>query len=82
MQKIFVKQLNIINPKIILTLGDSATKSILDIKYKNFSEVVVKEFYHDNIIIIPIYHPSPISPKSYNGNLEIFENLKKYIGGI
>jgi len=81
-KKYLLKQLNIINPKIILTLGDSATKSILDIKYKNFSEVVGKEFYLDNIIIIPIYHPSPISPKSYNGNLEIFENLKKYVGEI
>jgi uracil-DNA glycosylase len=66
----------------MLTLGDSATKSILDIKYKNFSEVVGKEFYLDNIVIIPIYHPSPISPKSYNGNVEIFENIKKYIGEI
>ena len=81
-KKFLLQQLNIINPKIVLALGDSATKSILDIKYKNYSEVVGKEFYLDNIIVIPIYHPSPISPKSYDGNLEIFENLKKYVGEI
>ena len=35
-----MKLLEIIKPKIVLALGDSATKSILDIKYKKFSEVV------------------------------------------
>ena len=74
-----LKQLEIINPKIVLTLGDSATKAILDIKYKNFNEVVGKKFIINNIKIIPIYHPSPISPKSYIGNIEIFERLLKYL---
>ena len=47
-----------------------------------FSEIVGKKYCINNIVIIPIYHPSPISPKSYNGNVEIFENIKKYIGEI
>ena len=71
-----LKQLKVINPKIVLALGDSATKSLLEIKYKNFSEVVGKEFYINNIRVIPIYHPSPISPKCYKGNIDIFNNLK------
>ena len=71
-----IKQLDIINPKLILTLGDSATKSILNIKYKKFSEVVGKKYKLDKYTVIPIYHPSPISPKSYNGNIEIFKQLK------
>jgi len=25
---------------------------------------------------LPIYHPSPISPKSYKGNVTIFEKLR------
>lgn len=74
-----IKQIEEIKPKIILALGDSATKSILDIKYKNFNEVVGKTFYLNDIKIIPIYHPSPISPKSYTGNIPIFEELKKTI---
>ena len=73
--------MEILNHKIILTLGDMATKSILDIKYSKFSDVVgkcyEKEVNSTLIKIIPIYHPSPISPKSYKGNLPIFKKLKE-----
>ena len=72
-----LKQLKIIKPKIVLSLGDAATKTILDIKYKKFSDVVGKEYKLDGITIIPIYHPSPISPNSYKGNIEIFNELKR-----
>lgn len=81
-KKYLLQQLSVINPKVVLALGDSATKAILDIKYNKFSEIVGKKYCINNIVIIPIYHPSPISPKSYNGNVEIFENIKKYIGEI
>ena len=74
-----LKQLEIINPKIILTLGDSSTKALLDIKYNKFSEVVDNQYNLNNYIVIPIYHPSPISPKSYIGNIEIFNNLKEIL---
>ena len=33
----------------------------------------------NGITIIPIYHPSPISPKSYTGNIDIFNNLQEII---
>ena len=69
------RQLDIIKPKVILALGDSATKSILDIKYNKFSDVVGKRFIIGNYIVIPIYHPSPISPMCYKGNIEIFKSL-------
>lgn len=69
-------QLDIIKPKVILILGDAATKTLLDIKYNKFSEVVGKEYEYNGIKVIPIYHPSPISPKSYKGNIEIFKNIK------
>ena len=71
-----IKQLEIIKPKIVLSLGDAATRTILDIKYKKFSDVVGKEFDVNGIKVIPIYHPSPISPMSYKGNIDIFKNLK------
>ncbi len=74
-----IKQLQTINPKIVLALGDAATKTILDIKYKKFSEVVGKQYKLDDMIIIPIYHPSPISPKSYTGNVNIFDDIKKLL---
>lgn len=71
-----ISQLKIINPKIVLVLGDAALKTILDIKYSKFSDVVGKVYMLDGIKILPIYHPSPISPKSYAGNIDIFERLK------
>ena len=78
--KVFLmKQLEKIKPEIVLALGDAATKTILDTKYKKFSEVVGKEFIVNNIKVIPIYHPSPISPLSLKGNILIFEQLKKTI---
>ena len=60
----------------MLSLGDAATKSILNIKYKKFSDVAGKEFEVNGYKVIPIYHPSPISPLSYKGNIEIFKNIK------
>ena len=72
-----MEQIKIINPKIILPLGDTATKSLLDIKYKNFSDVVGQSFDYNGFDVIPIYHPSPISPLSYKGNVDIFENIIK-----
>lgn len=68
-------QLEEIKPKVILSLGYSATRTILDVKYKRFSDVVGKVFDVNGYKIIPIYHPSPISPLSYKGNEEIFKNL-------
>jgi len=69
-----LKQLNIIEPNVVLSLGDAATKSILNINYKKFSEVVGNIYELNGIKVIPIYHPSPISPKSYTGNIDIFNN--------
>ena len=75
-KKYLFKQLEIIKLKVVLSLGDAATKSILDIKYKRFSDVVGKSFDVNGYKVIPIYHPSPISPMSYKGNIEIFKNIK------
>lgn len=70
------RQLTIIRPKLVLPLGDAATKSILNIKYKKFSDVVGQEFSVNGFRVIPIYHPSPISPMSYKGNVAIFKKIK------
>lgn len=78
-KKYLINQLKIIKPKVVLSLGDSATKTLLDIKYKKFSDVVGNKYNIDGMTIIPIYHPSPISPKSYTGNIDIFNNLKNII---
>lgn len=74
-KKFLFMQLEEIKPKVIISLGYSATRTILDVKYKRFSDVVGKVFDVNGYKIIPIYHPSPISPLSYKGNEEIFKNL-------
>lgn len=78
-KKYLYKQLNIIKPKIVLSLGDAATRAILDIDYKKFSEVVGKEFDINGYKVIPVYHPSPVSPLSYKGNIDIFKRLRNII---
>lgn len=82
-KSILNKQLKLLNPSLIITLGDSATKSILKIKYNKFSDIVgiiyrVK-IEGKEISVLPIYHPSPISPLGYKGNLPIFNNLTKIL---
>lgn len=62
-----------------MALGNSATKTILDIKYKKISDVVGKYYIKNGMTIIPIYHPSPISPKSYTGNVDIFNDIKEKV---
>lgn len=74
-RKYLFKQLEIIKPKVVLSLGDAATKAILNIKYKKFSDIVGKVFDIDGYKVIPIYHPSPISPMSYKGNIEIVKSI-------
>ena len=78
-KKYLYKQLNIIKPKMVLSLGDAATRAILDIDYKKYSEVVGKEFDINGYKVIPVYHPSPVSPLSYKGNIDIFKRLRNII---
>ncbi len=76
-KKYLLEQLLIINPQIILTLGDVATRTLLNTKYSKYGDIVGKCYDYNGFEVIPIYHPSPISPLSYNGNVDIFENVIK-----
>ena len=72
---IMEKQLEILQPKLIITLGEFPTRNLLDFKFKKFQDVVGNIYEVNEYQILPIYHPSPISPKSYKGNIPIFEKL-------
>lgn len=78
-QSIMKNQIKVLNPKIIITLGEAPTRILLDFKFKRFADVVGKFYEINGYVILPIYHPSPISPKSLKGNIPIFEELKKYL---
>ena len=72
---IMLKQLMILNPKLIITLGEFPTGNLLNFKFEKFADVVGNIYEINGYKILPIYHPSPISPKSYLGNVPIFEKI-------
>jgi len=76
---IMLEQLRILNPKLVITLGEFSTRNLLDFKFDKFSDVVGNIYEVSGYKVLPIYHPSPISPKSYKSNIPIFENLKDLI---
>ena len=73
---IMLEQLKILNPKLIITLGEFPTRNLLDFKFNKFADVVGNIYEVNGYKILPIYHPSPISPKSYKGNIPIFKKLR------
>ncbi len=75
-KNIMLEQLRILNPKLIITLGEFPTRNLLNFKFDKFFEVVGNIYEVDGYKILPIYHPSPISPKGYKENVPIFEKLK------
>lgn len=78
-KKIMMSQIDVLNPKLIITLGEAPTRNILDFKFDRYSDVVGKIYEVNGYKVLPIYHPSPVSPKSYVGNEPIFKMLKSII---
>lgn len=76
---IMMKQLKILNPKVVIPLGEAPTRMLLDFEFKKFGDVVGKVFDVDNFKVVPIYHPSPVSPMSYKGNIPIMNTLKEIL---
>jgi uracil-DNA glycosylase family 4 len=78
--KFLEEQIEELNSRIIVPLGEHPTRILLSQDFKNFKEVVGKVFHkqinNKEILIIPIYHPSPINPKGYKNNVSIFEEIK------
>lgn len=76
------KQIDILKPQIILSMGKYATEYLLGAEEK-FSDMVgnIYSMTISNSIytVIPIYHTSPASPLSYKGNLGVFEKIKNLI---
>ena len=78
---ILIEQLNNIQCKFVITMGLHLTQAILKTKIKKFADYVGKEFDvklgEKEYKLIPIYHPSPLNPKGYKGNVEIFNKIKE-----
>lgn len=78
-KNIMLEQLRILDPRLIITLGEFPTRNLLDFKFDKFVDAVGSIYEVSGYKILPIYHPSPISPKSYKGNIPIFESLKELL---
>jgi uracil-DNA glycosylase family 4 len=80
---ILLKQLTKIPCNIILTMGLHPTQVLLGKKVQKFADVVGQEFKisieDKEFTLIPIYHPSPLNPKGYKGNIPIFEKYKNLL---
>lgn len=76
-----IEQLNKLNCNLIVTMGLHPTQAILKTKIKKFADYVGKEFDiqlgEKKYKLIPIYHPSPLNPKGYKGNVDIFDKIKE-----
>ncbi len=80
-QPLLRDQIYLLDPLVIIPMGVKATKALLS--FTNFSDVVGKfssiRIKGNDYNVFPMYHPSPISPKSLKNNIVVFENLKKYL---
>ena len=72
------RQIEILKPKIIISLGVHATELVLP-KFNKFSDVVGKVHKTEFGAVIPIYHTSPISPIGYKANVPIMQTIKNFL---
>lgn len=73
------QQLRILNPKLILTMGTIPTQALIEEPFRRLSDVVGKRYAMGGSVVIPIFHPSPISPRGYKDNVPIFEMIQRKI---
>jgi uracil-DNA glycosylase family 4 len=81
---IFKKQVGLVKPEIIITLGVETLKIFntnleRDIKIGSLEQI---ELIKRKIHFLPIYHPSPVNPKSQKWNEEIMGVNKSEVNGI
>lgn len=81
------KQISLINPPIIATLGTVALEALKAVAYHKFTvkENAAQILEWNNRILIPLYHPSPqviITVRKIPQQLEDFQILKKAIDKI
>lgn len=73
------KQIDLLSPRLILTLG-KAPAQILISNCKPLRELVGKRHIltigQRKFTVFPIYHPSPVSPKSWSDNLLLMPALQ------
>lgn len=76
------KLIDLLKPNYVIPMGLNATRLLLNSK-SSMSELAGTLQKNEKLInktsILPMYHPSPISPKGYRENIVIFEKLKNIL---
>lgn len=73
------KEIDLIKPKIVFTLGILASKTLLKKKAIDITDIVGQEFLVDNLLIIPMLHPNYLvrsSQKNVDRFVEILNKVK------
>lgn len=73
------RQIKILRPKLVLTMGAIPTQMLIDRPFQRLTDVAGKSFSVHGTRVIPIFHPSPISPRGYKDNVPIFEMIQRKI---
>ncbi len=77
------EQITLLSPKLILPLGKVATQTVLSTSC-SFDTLVGRpqklQLGGHKIAVFPLYHPSPISPKSWKNNAPLMVELENLFG--
>ena len=73
------RQIQILRPKLVLTMGTIPTQMLINQPFRRLTDVAGKIFSVHGTRVIPIFHPSPISPRGYKDNVPIFDKLGKLV---
>ncbi len=80
---ILLEQIKSIPCRILVPMGIYPTQVLLGVKIKKFSNYVGKIFKinieGEEYKVFPIYHPSPLNPKGYSGNISAFQLLREIL---
>lgn len=76
------KQLELVRPKVVFTLGKVPTSTLLGLKSSiTLSGYIGNQYNKDNMLVIPVWHPSYLmqySKDKVNLAIEIFKKGAKY----
>lgn len=66
-----IEDINKTNPKVIVTLGYTASKALIPEINGGITQNRGKVFYYNNFIVIPTYHPSYLIRQNFNNKIRI-----------
>ena len=80
------QEIELVSPKVIVTLGGLATQELLGTKIDKMEEMVDRPFYNGESIVFPMYHPGYVARRAKlypkERYLRSFARLRLVIDGL